>query len=163
MSVVPLGGRHVNYFWRLLTDLAIPQVTLLDLDSRARRRWMGRIHYAINQLLMYRPSLRPALLRDPQNEQHVLTDEEVNQLAQRGVADNAGMTAWVQHLETFDVYFSSPLDLDFLMLQAFPGQYHATAPAAGGPQIPIEEVALEQRVQRASRAVLKADGGDGDT
>jgi putative ATP-dependent endonuclease of OLD family len=163
VSVVPLGGRHVNHLWRLLTDLAIPHVTLLDLDRERLGGGWGRIHYAINQLLMYRPSLRPRLLRDPQNGQHVLTDEELTQLAQRNVADDAGMTAWIQHLEAFDVYFSSPLDLDFLMLQAFPEQYHATAPAGGGPQIPIEEAALQQRVQRACRAVLKADGGEGDT
>jgi putative ATP-dependent endonuclease of OLD family len=33
VSVVPLGGRHVNHFWRLLHGLDIPHVTLLDLDS----------------------------------------------------------------------------------------------------------------------------------
>jgi putative ATP-dependent endonuclease of OLD family len=32
ISVVPLGGRHVNHFWRLLSDLGIPHLTLLDLD-----------------------------------------------------------------------------------------------------------------------------------
>lgn len=33
VSVVPLGGRHVNHLWRLLTDLAIPHATLVDLDG----------------------------------------------------------------------------------------------------------------------------------
>ena len=33
VCVVPLGGRHVNHFWRLLERLEIPYVTLLDLDS----------------------------------------------------------------------------------------------------------------------------------
>ncbi|WP_255458574.1 ATP-dependent endonuclease [Aliivibrio sp. SR45-2] len=32
ISVVPLGGRHVNHFWRLLNSLKIPFVTLLDFD-----------------------------------------------------------------------------------------------------------------------------------
>ena len=32
ISLVPLGGRHVNHFWRLLSDLKIPCITLLDLD-----------------------------------------------------------------------------------------------------------------------------------
>ncbi len=27
-----LGGRHVNYLWKLLSDLEIPYATLLDLD-----------------------------------------------------------------------------------------------------------------------------------
>jgi len=33
ISVVPLGGRYVNHFWRLLSDLDIPHITLLDLDG----------------------------------------------------------------------------------------------------------------------------------
>ena len=40
ISIVPLGGRHVNHFWRLLNDLDIPHVTLLDLDKGKRQiRW----------------------------------------------------------------------------------------------------------------------------
>ena len=31
ISVVPLGGRHVNHFWRLLNSLKIPFVTLLEI------------------------------------------------------------------------------------------------------------------------------------
>jgi energy-coupling factor transporter ATP-binding protein EcfA2 len=51
ISVVPLGGRHVNHFWRLLSDLRIPYVTLLDLDrERAGAGW-GRIKYVCKQLL----------------------------------------------------------------------------------------------------------------
>ncbi len=32
IAIAPLGGRHVNHFWRLLSQLKIPYVTLLDLD-----------------------------------------------------------------------------------------------------------------------------------
>ena len=32
ISIVPLGGRHVNHMWKLLNDLSIPHITLLDLD-----------------------------------------------------------------------------------------------------------------------------------
>ena len=32
VAMVPLGGRHTNHFWKLLTDLHIPFATLLDLD-----------------------------------------------------------------------------------------------------------------------------------
>lgn len=32
VAMVPLGGRHVNHMWRLLNDLQIPFITLLDLD-----------------------------------------------------------------------------------------------------------------------------------
>ena len=33
ISIVPLGGRHVNYFWKLLNSLKIPHITLLDFDN----------------------------------------------------------------------------------------------------------------------------------
>ena len=32
VAMVPLGGRHTNHFWKLLTDLHIPFATMLDLD-----------------------------------------------------------------------------------------------------------------------------------
>jgi putative ATP-dependent endonuclease of the OLD family len=54
------------------------------------------------------------------------------------VADWEGIAAWLLHLETFDIFFSSPLDLDFMMLQTFPEEYHATANDGAGPQIPAE-------------------------
>lgn len=50
VSVVPLGGRHVNYFWRLLNDLEIPHLTLLDLDYGRHQGGYGRIKYALEQL-----------------------------------------------------------------------------------------------------------------
>ena len=33
ISIVPLGGRHVNHFWRLLNDLEIPYITLVALQK----------------------------------------------------------------------------------------------------------------------------------
>ena len=50
VSVVPLGGRHVNYFWRLLDNLEIPHLTLLDLDYGRYQGGYGRIRYALEQL-----------------------------------------------------------------------------------------------------------------
>jgi putative ATP-dependent endonuclease of OLD family len=38
ISVVPLGGRHVNHFWRLLHGLGIPHVTLLPRSRPLSRR-----------------------------------------------------------------------------------------------------------------------------
>jgi putative ATP-dependent endonuclease of OLD family len=163
VSVVPLGGRHVNHFWRLLHDLGIPFVTLLDLDRERGGGGWGRIHYACVQALTFRPLLRSQLLRDPEDQSHVLTNEELAELADRDVADADGMAAWIQHLERSDIFFSAPLDLDFLMLQAFPDEYHATAHDGGGPQIPAAANAYAQRVSRACRAVLKVEGGDGET
>jgi putative ATP-dependent endonuclease of OLD family len=41
VSVVPLGGRHVNHFWRLLNDLKIAHITLLDFDRERRGLRVG--------------------------------------------------------------------------------------------------------------------------
>lgn len=51
ISVVPLGGRHVNHFWRLLNDLKIPYITLLDLDKERDGGCWGRIKYVLQQLI----------------------------------------------------------------------------------------------------------------
>jgi len=51
VSFVPLGGRHVNHFWRLLNGLGIPYITLLDLDFGRPGGGWGRIKYALEQLL----------------------------------------------------------------------------------------------------------------
>lgn len=51
ISIVPLGGRHVNHFWRLLKDLEIPFITLLDLDRERYGGGWERIKYAIQQLM----------------------------------------------------------------------------------------------------------------
>lgn len=56
ISVVPLGGRHVNHFWRLLHALEIPHITLLDLDLARYQGGLGRIRYALKQLFLYAPA-----------------------------------------------------------------------------------------------------------
>ncbi|GGP71069.1 ATP-dependent nuclease [Shewanella saliphila] len=52
ISVVPLGGRHVNHFWRLLNSLKIPFVTLLDFDIDRNGGGFGRMKYVVEQLLL---------------------------------------------------------------------------------------------------------------
>lgn len=53
ISVVPLGGRHVNHFWRLLKSLQIPFITLLDFDIDRNGGGFGRLRYAIEQLSIF--------------------------------------------------------------------------------------------------------------
>ncbi len=59
VSVVPLGGRHVHHFWRLLERLEIPYLTLLDLDSGRYHGGWGRIRYAANQLNLHTAAAVP--------------------------------------------------------------------------------------------------------
>ena len=113
VSIVPLGGRHVNHFWRLLNGLGIPHVTLLDLDLARWQGGWGRVRYAAKELLKYGtdPNLTQALVDGI---------PKWNDAASRWKVSS---TQWVEYLERQGVFFSSPLDLDFMMLEAFPGAY----------------------------------------
>ncbi|WP_265567685.1 ATP-dependent endonuclease, partial [Serratia grimesii] len=53
VTIAPLGGRHVNHFWRLLSALQIPYLTLLDLDVARYAAGWGRIKYVNDQFAEY--------------------------------------------------------------------------------------------------------------
>ena len=114
ISVAPLGGRHVNHFWRLLNGLGIPHITLLDLDVARYQGGWGRIKYAAKQLLKY-----------AEIDGNDLTQDEINSIpawdSEYGIiVDDKG---WIERLEAFGVYFSAPLDLDFMMMTHYPTAY----------------------------------------
>jgi putative ATP-dependent endonuclease of the OLD family len=115
ISIVPLGGRHVNHFWRLLHDLGIPQVTLLDLDLGRHQGGWGRIKYALQQLLKF-PTIKSDL-----SQKHLgdfpKWDGDKPLLTSKDGKD------WIKFLESVGIFFSSPLDLDFAMLLRFPDEY----------------------------------------
>lgn len=110
VTIAPLGGRHVNHFWRLLSALQIPYLTLLDLDVARYAAGWGRIKYVNDQLAVYEPS-------------KVLP-------ANHGIPNWNDATEKVRNYENYlhaledrDVYFSYPMDLDFAMLLAYPAAY----------------------------------------
>jgi putative ATP-dependent endonuclease of OLD family len=154
VSVVPLGGRHVNHFWRLLNDLGIPHVTLLDFDRERQGGGWSRIKYVIEQLLTYRSDL---------TLQHfAITEAQLNSMPTWSLDDAGIIGGWLQGLEIYDLFFSAPLDLDFLLLEAFPTQYRSATDGTG-PRIPTDDPSLAARLLSAKNAVLKAEGGDGHT
>jgi putative ATP-dependent endonuclease of the OLD family len=114
ISVVPLGGRHVNHFWRLLHGLGIPHVTLLDLDLARFQGGWGRVKYAAKQLLAYDDGAS-AGFTTAQAKDIPKWDGEPGL-----IVDDLG---WISRLEGHRVFFSAPLDLDFLMLTAYPDAY----------------------------------------
>lgn len=115
ISVVPLGGRHVNHFWRLLNSLDIPFITLLDLDlSRYQGGW-GRIKYVVDQLIKFSPV--GSTLKE--SDKHNLPNWDDGE----DPIDESGDGEWIANLESHQVFFSTPLDLDFAMLEAFPDAY----------------------------------------
>jgi len=117
VSIAPLGGRHVNHFWRLLSALQIPYLTLLDLDVARYQAGWGRIKVVNDQLAKFEP--KKVLPEDwslpkwntkeaPVRTHHWFDDKKKSVF---------------RELESRGVYFSEPLDLDFAMLLAYPDAY----------------------------------------
>lgn len=113
VAVVLLGGRHTNHFWHLLSQLGISHATLLDLDWGRAGGGEGRIRDVCTQLL--------AIGIDPfDGSQEVKGFESVGDVS--GLT-NDQLKAWINHLEKWDVFFSTPLDLDMLLLTEFESAY----------------------------------------
>lgn len=125
ISVVPLGGRHVNHFWRLLEGLGIPYVTLLDLDVGRYGGGWGRIRYALSQYEQLRGNLDAAA-------QEILSELPKWNDRRRPDEDELGERA-IAWLEGAAVFFSTPLDLDYQMLQAYPTAYELEDDEAATP------------------------------
>ena len=148
VAIVPLGGRHVQHFWRLLTDLAIPYATLLDLDLGRTGGGYGRVKTTIEQLLEVGTARKPLL--DASDGE--LTNADLAGMHQWEIdspEDLTDLNDWVSSLRNYAIFFSSPLDLDMLMLAAFPEAYARIVPENGGPDLTVEE---------AANAVLKSNG-----
>ncbi len=162
VSIVPLGGRHVNHFWRLLKGLDIPYVTLLDLDRERGGGGWGRIKYVAEQLIeIGEPKAVILEVVDGDGVPSVMTDEELAEMRRRDVKDTDGIKGWVDFFERYGVYFSTPLDLDFMMLLKFPPEYHAAGDR--GPRIPkADDPKRGEAIKEAVAAVLK-QGTDGST
>jgi putative ATP-dependent endonuclease of OLD family len=108
ITVAPLGGRHVNHFWRLLEGLGIPHITLLDLDVGRYQGGWGRIKTSNDQIIKYRPNQQLAdgfaYIPKWDHDEHKVRK----------------YSGYLTELEKRNVFFSYPLDLDFTMLNAFP-------------------------------------------
>jgi putative ATP-dependent endonuclease of OLD family len=136
ISVAPLGGRHVNHFWRLLHGLGIPHVTLLDLDVARYQGGWGRIKYAARQLLQYSVV-----------EENDLTQEEIDAIpawnADEGIiVDDLG---WIDRLERLGVFFSTPLDLDFMMMANYSEAYRVEGDELAEPDEDTIKAVLGKR------------------
>jgi hypothetical protein len=147
VAVVPLGGRHVNHLWRLLTDLDIPYATVLDLDwGRCGGGW-GRIKTACAQLL--ENGVPPQAIFAQPDPAGPAADLAV--FDAHAIGDLAGLTNWSNALRRFNVFFCSPLDLDYSMLRAFPAAYQVIDPGRQGPS-----------QQGDPRTAVLGDEGGGD-
>lgn len=117
VAVVPLGGRHVNHMWRLLNGIGIPHLTLLDLDRCRYGGGWGRVRTAVANLKEF--SGEPRIKTQ-------LADVAVKQIPgwkEQGPPPAEQSGSWLEWLESANVFFSSPLDLDFLLLEHYRDSY----------------------------------------
>jgi len=113
VAFVKLGGRHVNHMWRLLSDLNIPFLTLIDMDLGRNGAGPLRIKYIIDELAKIGTTFSfPAGITSLQLRSKKITFGELKTLA--------------IELETYGVYYSFPLDLDMSMIFAYPDCYDAS-------------------------------------
>lgn len=148
VPVVPLGGRYVSHFWRLLTDLRIPHATLLDLDLGRKHGGAALITDVVGKLSandndLSENSFVTSGTIDPSD----LGDLEDSELLDEG-QDND----WLNALREEGIFFSFPIDIDFAMLSAFPEAYQHPSPGGRGPRAGAAAI-------RDKKAVtLKTDG-----
>ncbi len=120
ITIAPLGGRHVNHFWRLLYALGIPYLTLLDLDTARFQGGWGRIKYAVKnkeifdpQWVLMFPGMHPTSIPNWNCDIYKILDPALPAFYCNHLAN----------LERGGVFFSYPMDLDFAMLLAYPHAY----------------------------------------
>ena len=114
VTIAPLGGRHVNHFWRLLAALETPYVTLLDLDVARHQGGWGRIRNVNNQLAKFSPE---KILPD---DWKIVKWNEEPPIRTHHTFEDASLFL---ELEKRNVFFSEPMDLDFAMISAYPDAY----------------------------------------
>ena len=178
ISIVPLGGRHVNHFWRLLNDLNIPHITLLDLDKDRDGGDWGRIKYVLDQLIQNGVDKNELL----KTTNGIMTDKELEGMLEWDVNAADTLQGWIDYLEKYNVFFSAPLDIDFLMLEHYGDVYREILSEEEGPRLmvninekkqrkyikSIEELGesypeYEKRIIDDVQHALKECGGDGKT
>ena len=139
VAIIPLGGRHVQHFWRLLSHLDIPYATILDLDLGRKGGGFGRVKTMLQRLLEIGVPKDPLLKLE---DGTLLSREELDNMHTRQEPEQVeDLMNWVESLGPYGVFFSSPLDFDLMLLQAFPEAYRALVPRRGGPRMAVDEAA----------------------
>lgn len=166
ISIVPLGGRHVNHFWHLLNQLEIPHCTILDLDKERNGGGWGRIKYAIKQLIdVGVPKAELTNIQFEDGSTAVLTNEQLEEMHLRpmDLEHLELMDKFIIWLRKYGVFFSTPLDIDFMMLKSFTEIYQNSIEGTG-PRIPARtETTFSEKLKTAITATLKNEKCTGYT
>ena len=151
VPIVPLGGRYVSHFWRLLNDLRIPHATLLDLD-------LGRAHGGaalIADVVAKLGEIGNDLRKNSLVVAGTIDPDEVDDVEDADLLDEGEDNHWLKALREQGIFFSFPLDIDFAMLSAFPEGYQHPNPGGRGPRGGTNAI-------RDKKAVTLKTGGDPD-
>lgn len=150
VAIVPIGGRHIQHFWRLVEQLGIPSTTLLDLD-------LGRSSGDYQQVKAAAAALKASTRTLTDIEKSDIEKAFANQRpdpSKGGAIDVPLIENWAKAFESQGIFMSAKLDLDMLMLEAFPAAYKKLAPGATGPRMPDDA----GRQLKAGERVLGEDG-----
>ncbi len=114
--IVPLGGRHVEHFRRLLNDLSIPHVTLLDLDYGRQPGGAAAIRNIVKKLLgfgvVFNDCKHVKSSEIDLNDIDELSDEDTD-FEYAEDADKSLGIYWLETLHELNVFLSVPIDIDF--------------------------------------------------
>lgn len=166
ITFAPLGHRFVNHIWKLLKALHIPYITLLDLDIEREGGGWGRVKYALQQLIKIGVRKKSLLKL---SDDSVLPDEKLEKMHTWSLTEKDSikdLNSWVSFLKKYKIFYSNPLDLDFLMLTHYPEFYKKAIPKGGGPRIPDkteEATEFDEKVKTAVQATLKSEKATGET
>jgi putative ATP-dependent endonuclease of OLD family len=148
VPVVPLGGRYVGHFWRLLNDLGIPHATLLDLD-------LGRRHGGANLIRNIVANISAVGIDFTDTLEYIVDQidpEDMSDVDDMSLVTGLAGSPWLRALQDKGVFFSHPIDLDFAMLVALPPAYRHVRPGGLGPRTGGAAVTSKKGV------TLKTDG-----
>ncbi len=154
VPIVPLGGRYVAHFWRLLNDLDIPYATLIDLDLGRRTGGSDRIRNVVGELAKVDKHMHDTRAHLIEETIDVDALEDLNDADFQLDYSDADLDGdeWLYALWEHDVFFSEPIDLDFAMTFAFSNAYQVARPGGRGPN-------MSDKAKGARRkTVLKKNG-----
>lgn len=164
ITFFPLGHRFIHHIWDLLNQLNIPHITLLDLDRERPGGGWGRIKYILQEFTLHSICDDDFWSKAPERLDTSKIENMHNWRFSEPEHSVDELNKWVSYLEKYNVFFSSPLDIDYLMLQAFEDEYKKIlSDKEKGPYIPDKATGqkYEEYLDKAIRATLK--GGDDDT
>lgn len=105
VPIVPLGGRYVGHFWRLLNDLHIPHATLLDIDLGRAHGGAALIADVVSKLGEINNDLSENILV----ENGTIDPAEVGAIEENVLLEEGEDNDWLKALREEGIFFSFPL------------------------------------------------------